>query len=187
MSRLKKQPLRPLADDEQTQLRCIARSTSQSAACVARAKALLAVADGKNYTQAAQAAGRKSGDAVSHLVARFNREGIPALWQRHGGGPATRYQAAEREAIVAQARRTPDREQDGTATWSLSTLRRALRKQGLTQISTYTIWHILKEAGLGWQNSRSWCETGTSWRMRRRKSGNVVERVMDPDAEAKKS
>lgn len=186
MSRLKKELLRSLTDEERTQLERFARSPSQSAVSVARAKSLLAVAEGKNYTQAAQAAGRKSGDAVSHLVTRFNQEGIASLHQRHGGGPSLRYQVTERETILAEARRAPDRELDGTATWSLSTLQRALRKKGLTQISTYTIWHVLKEAGLGWQTSRAWCETGTSWRVRRRKSGNLVEMVVDPDAEAKK-
>lgn len=187
MTRLKKEPLRPLVNDEVAALRSIARSTSQSASAVARAKALLAVADGKDYTQAALAAGRKSGDAVSHLVARFNQEGLAALQQRHGGGPTPRYTVAERESILAEARRAPDREQDGTATWSLSTLQRSLRSKGMSHISTYTIWLVLKEAGLGWQNARSWCETGSSWRKRRRKSGDVVEQVVDPDAEAKKS
>jgi hypothetical protein len=33
----------------------------------------------------------------------------------------------EQERILAEARRRPDREQDGTATWSLSTLQQALR------------------------------------------------------------
>jgi hypothetical protein len=47
---------------------------------------LLAVADGSDYQAAARAAGRASGDAVSRLVARFNREGIAALDPRHGGG-----------------------------------------------------------------------------------------------------
>lgn len=186
MSRLKKEPLRPLSDEERTQLLHLSRSSSQAAATVARAKALLAVADGKDYTRAAHVAGRKSGDAVSRLVARFNHEGMEALAQRHGGGHAPRYLVVEREAILSEARRTPDREADGTATWSLTTLQRALRKKGLPTISTYTIWHVLKEAGLGWQQSRSWCETGTSWRVRRRKSGTIVEMVVDPDAEAKK-
>jgi len=187
MSRRKVNPLRPLSEEELAQLQRWARSTTQPAATVARAKSLLAVAQGSNYTQAARAAGRKSGDAVAHLVARFNDEGMLSLSVRHGGGPPTRYHSAQREAILTEVRRTPDREQDGTAVWSLSTLQQALRQQGLTGISTYTIWLTLKEAGLGWQNSRTWCETGTSWRVRRRKSGNVVELVTDPDAEAKKT
>lgn len=199
MSRRQVNPLRSLSEEELTQLQRLARSPAQPAAGVARAKALLAVAQGSNYTEAARAAGRKSGDAVAHLVARFNAEGMRAVSPRHGGGAPRRYGPVERETILAEARRTPDREQDGTAAWSLSTLQRALRqkggegnggqgdKAGLSQISTYTIWLTLKEAGLGWQKSRTWCDTGTSWRVRRRKSGDVVELVTDPDAEAKKT
>jgi hypothetical protein len=92
---------------------------------------------------------------------------------------------AERNRILAEARRSPDRERDGTATWSLITLRRALRTapDGLPNVSTATIRKVLLEAGWSWQRSRSWCEPGTA--QRKRKCG-VVE-VIDPDAEAKKS
>jgi hypothetical protein len=73
------------------------------------------------------------------------------------------------------------------ATWSLSTLRRALRgaPHGLPEVSTYTIWKVLRETGFDWQRTSSWCETGRVKRKRKRKSGEVVE-VTDPDAEAKK-
>jgi hypothetical protein len=92
---------------------------------------------------------------------------------------------AERNRILAEARRTPDRERDGTATWSLMTLRRALRtaSDGLPNVSTGTIRAVLIDAGWSWQRSRSWCETGTA--QRKRKSDIVT--VVDPDAEAKKS
>ena len=81
--------------------------------------------------------------------------------------------------------RTPQREPDGTATWSLSLLQKALRHapDGLPKVSTFTIWRTLHEAGLSWQKSRTWCETGVV--MRQRKPG--VVRVSDPDAMAKKS
>jgi len=42
---------------------------------------------------------------------------------------------------------------------------------------------VLREAGLSWQQSRTWCDTGSV--QRRRKSGVVT--VRDPDTEAKKS
>ena len=92
---------------------------------------------------------------------------------------------AERNRILAEARRAPDREADGTATWSLMTLRHALRTapDGLPNVSTGTIRAVLIEAGWSWQRSRSWCETGTA--QRKRKHGIVT--VIDPDAEAKKS
>jgi hypothetical protein len=186
MSRRQKHPLRALTTDERAWLRKIARSKREPAGHVARAKQLLAVADGQSYTAAAKASGRKSGDAVAHLVARFNRDGMQAVEPRRGGGRRPEYGPGERERVLAQVRRTPDPEQDGAATWSLTLLRRALRTapDGLPAVSTYTIRAVLREAGWSWPRTRSWCETGTA--KRRRKSGEVVT-VVDPDAEAKKS
>jgi hypothetical protein len=70
-----KDPLRVLSEDEVSVLRHLSRSSREPAVVVARAKAVLAVAAGATYTAAAQAAGRRSGDAVGRLVARFNQEG----------------------------------------------------------------------------------------------------------------
>ena len=71
--------------------------------------------------------------------------------------------------------------------WSLTTLQRALRNHGYPQISRSTIHHILVEAGLTWQKNRSWCETGTARRRRKRHAQTVVVTVVDPDAAAKKN
>lgn len=185
MTRRQKDPLRPLTSEERRWLARVARSHAEPASHVARAKALLAVADGMSYTQAAKAAGRRSGDAVSNLLWRFNREGLRALEPGHGGGPTPTYTSEERERILAEARRAPDREKDGTAEWSLTTLRRSLRgaPEGLPSVSTHTIWKVLHEAGFSWQKDRSWCESGKV--ERKRKDGEVVE-VVDPDAQPKK-
>src|SRR5258706_13804669 len=102
-----KDPLRALSDEERAVLRHVSRSSREAAAVVARAKAVLAVAGGATYTAAAQAAGRRSGDAVGRLVARFNQEGLEAVVPRHGGGQSKRYTSTEREAILADARRGP--------------------------------------------------------------------------------
>jgi hypothetical protein len=184
MTRRQKDPLRPLTPQERTDLERLSRALNEPASHVARAKAVLAVAAGQTYTAAARAAGRRSGDAVAQLVARFNQVGLPAIVPGHGGGPPPTYSVAERNRILSEARRTPDREVDGTATWSLMTLRRALRTapDGLPKVSTATIRAVLLEAGWRWQRSRSWCETGTA--QRKRKHGIVT--VVDPDAEAKK-
>jgi transposase len=151
---------------------------------VARAKVLLVVADGKSYTEAARWAGRRFNDAVSGLVGRFNEEGVAALEPWHGGGPSVTYRAAERERILAEFRRTPDRAADDSTTWSLSLRQRALREapDGLPTVSIDTIWRVLHEAGVSWQRDRSWCETGQA--VRQRKSGTFI--VTDPDTEAKK-
>src|SRR5262245_27412092 len=184
MSRRQKDPLRLLTPDEQQWLERIGRSQSDPASHVARAKILLAVAGGATFTAAALAGGRRSNDAVAHLVSRFNRDGVAAIVPRHGGGHPPIYTRVHRTRILTEARRMPDREADGAASWSLLTLRRALRSasDGLPQVSTATIRAVLLEAGWTWQRARSWCETGKA--LRRRKAGPVT--VVDPDAEAKK-
>jgi hypothetical protein len=179
-----KDPLRLLAAAERRALEQIARAGSERADRVARAKALLAVAGGQRFTEAARLSGRRSGDAVAHLVSRFNSEGLAALVPRHAGGPPVVYDAATRERILREFRRPPDREQDGTATWSLTTLQRALRRapDGLPAVSTWTILQTLWDAGYTWQERRTWCHTGTV--VRKRKAGPVT--VTDPAATPKK-
>jgi len=187
MSRHRTFPLRGLTAEERQFLVRLRRSATAPASQVARAKALLAVADGDCYVAAAQAAGRRSGDAVAALVARFNQEGLAAVTPRHGGGRPLCYTAQEREQILAKVRHPPDRAQDGTAVWSISLLQKALRREGLAQISRSMIWSVLREAGLTWQRQRTWCETGTARRQRQQGGRKVSVTVSDPDAEAKKT
>src|SRR3954471_15690361 len=141
MSRRQKDPLRPLSDAERRALARLSRSQSAPAAQFARARALLAVAEGQSYTRAAQLVGRRTGDTVARWVAGFNRAGLAAVVPRHGGGHPVCYGEAEQRRILAEVARAPERVRDGTATWSLTTLRNALRRaeDGLPGISTYTI------------------------------------------------
>jgi transposase len=185
MTRRLKDPLRSLTETERQALETLSRSTSTPAVQVMRAKLLLAVAAGLTYTEAAHHIGRRSNDAVSKLVSRFNQDGLDALIPGHGGGFAVQYGETEKERILHEFQRTPQRETDGTATWSLQTLQRALRQavDGLPKVSTWTILAVLQEAGYDWQKSRTWCQTGEV--IRKRKRGKV--RVTDPDTGAKKA
>ena len=185
MSRRQNSPLRLLTTEEREWLEEISRAQSQPSSHVARAKALLAVAQGNSFTDAATAVGRRSGDAVGRVVARFNHDGLAAVDPNHGGGPQPVYGTIGSERILDEFQRTPDREHDGTATWSLTTLQRALRKapDGLPIVSRDTIARVLRDAGWTWQRSRSWCKTGTV--LRKRKAGTVE--VVDPDAMPKKT
>ena len=184
MSRHRKDPLRPFTPEERIALTRLSRSPSARAAQVERARALLAIADGATYTAAAHQVGRRHIETISAWVSRFNRNGLAAVRPGHGGGPRIRYGADAQQRILAEWARMPQREQDGTATWSLSLLQRALRQapDGLSQVSTFTIWRTLHEAGLSWQKSRTWCQTGV---VRRRRKQGTVTRV-DPDAAVKR-
>ena len=76
MSRRKKDPLRPLTDEEAATLGRISRSQAEPAARVARAIMILAVSRGDDYQDAARAAGRRSGDAVARPDARRRRRSV---------------------------------------------------------------------------------------------------------------
>ncbi|MFN8525867.1 MAG: helix-turn-helix domain-containing protein [Chloroflexota bacterium] len=150
MSRPPSRPLRPLSTDERADLEHVARSTSERADRVAHARVVLVVADGATYQEAARVAGQRSRHAVASLVARFNLVGLPALDRRPGSGRLPHYGAVEQERILREFHRVPDRARDGTATWSLTTLQRALRAapDGFPGISTVTILRTLWGAGL---------------------------------------
>jgi hypothetical protein len=86
MTRHKVDPLRALTGEEREVLTQISRAASAPASHVARARALLAVADGQNYTEAAQAAGRRAGDAGGN----DGKESEDRLRAFHGVSPRMR-------------------------------------------------------------------------------------------------
>ncbi len=182
MGRRPQQPLRPLSGEEQGTLERLVKASSARYDQARRARALYAVARGHSYIEAAGQAGYRDEGSVSRLVGRFNARGLGALSIGPGRGRNVTYGAGERARVVATAQRTPDREQDGTATWSLSTLERTARSAGLPRIGATTIRRVLRAAGSSYQRTRTWCPTGTA--VRQRKSGPV--RVIDPDTEKKR-
>jgi transposase len=143
---------------------------------------LLAVARTGVFIHAAHEAGLGSGTTVADLVARFNRHGLAAVRIASGRGRRPGYPASARAQIVATAQRQPDRRTDGTASWSLSTLQRTLRRDGLPDVGTSTIRRVLQDAGSSYQRTRTWCPTGTA--QRKRKAGVVT--VVDPNTEEKR-
>lgn len=182
MGKPQKEPLRDLAETERAALQRIVQASSERVDRVRRAHALLRVAAGESFAAAARAAGFHSGTTVTNLVSRFNRCGLAALSIAAGRGRRFTYKATARTQIVATAQAAPDRKTDGTATWSLSTLQKRLRKEGLEQIGTNTIKRVLEDAGSSYQKTRSWCPTGTAQRVR--KTGVVT--VIDPETEQKR-
>src|SRR6266496_6573844 len=93
MSRVQKAPLRPLSPQEHQELQRIVKASSEMERSaildhVRRAQALLAVAQGHSFTEAANLAGFNCPDSVAQLVARFNQRGVLSL--DIGGGRGRR-------------------------------------------------------------------------------------------------
>jgi transposase len=149
-----------LSEQEERELHRLAKASSERLDVVRRAKALLAVASGKSWTEAAHQAGLKSGDGVGKLVKRFNQRGLAALAIADGRGRKPTYTSEQQRLIITEVQREPDRKADQTATWSLMTLRQALRKEALPHIAKETIRQVLHEHGYSYQPTRTWCYTG---------------------------
>ncbi len=181
MARAQKEPLRPLTTTEYQALERVSKASSARVDTARRARALRAVAQGQTFAQAAREADVGSVTTVANLVSRFNRRGLGALRIAAGRGRRATYGTQERARIVAVAQQEPRRREDQTATWSLSTLQRRLRRDGLPRVGATTIRRVLHDAGSSYQRTRTWCPTGTAVR----KAGAV--RVVDPRTEGKKA
>ena len=182
MAAMQQERLRPVTIAEQGELKTTVKASSERRDRVQRATALLAVAGGQTLAAAARTAGYRSPGAVTYLVRRFNRVGLAALGIAVERGRRPTYDAAARARIVATAQRPSARKTDGTATWSLSTLERTIRREGLPRVGATTIRRVLRDAGSSYERSRTWCPTGTA--QRKRKAG--VVQVVDPQTEEKR-
>jgi len=171
MGRRANESLRPLTAPEEQELQRAVKATSERVDTVRRAKALLAVAAGRTLSAAGQEAGL-SREGVSKVIKRFNQRGLDVLDIATGRGRKPTYTSEQQARILAEVQRTPDRKEDQTATWSLMTLRQALRKTALPDIAAETIRQVLLEAGYSYQQTRTWCRTG--YALRKRKSGTVT-------------
>ena len=182
MAPQQKERLRALTAEEQAALARAQQATSRRHDEVQRATALLAVAAGASFVAAARSAGYASGSTVHALVKRFNARGLAAMAIAPGRGPKVIYDTTTRAQVVALAQRPPDRQVDGTASWSLSTLERAVRREIFPAPRARTIAQILRDAGSSYQKTRTWCPTGTAERKRQ----DGVVRVVDPETEQKR-
>src|SRR5258708_13901054 len=86
MAQPQQEPLRALSEQEERELKRLAKAPSERLDVVHRAKALVAVASGKPFTEAAHEAGLKSGDGGGKLGKRFNARGLAALSLAPGAG-----------------------------------------------------------------------------------------------------
>ena len=124
MGRHPKKMLREITEDEKAELTRVATSDVERVERMRRARALLAVAEGKSFTDAAHSARMRSSSGVAAIVYRFHERGMDALDTLPGAGRHPIYTPAQRELILQEVQREMDR----TSFWSLSTLERAIRR-----------------------------------------------------------
>lgn len=140
-----KEPLRALTEIEQQQRERLSKASSERVGVIRRANALLALAQGHTLTEAGKLAGI-SRLAVAQLVERFHQRGMATvLTIGPGRGRKLTSDQEVRTHILRTVQRCPDRQVDGTATWSLKTLERTIRRElGLPKLCAHTIHRVLR-------------------------------------------
>jgi transposase len=147
--------VRELTTDERHELERRARSRTEPARVVERARLVLAVAGGQTAPAAAAALGLVP-DTGRQWVGRFNRDGLRGLEDRpRSGRPATYGPEAVGEVLVA-ALTKPDQLGLPFACWTLDRLAAYLNEERGITIKRSRIDELLLAEGLRWRAQETW-------------------------------
>jgi len=147
--------LRPLTADERKELERLARSRTEEARLVQRAKIILGLAAGERPYQVADRVGVGRAAAYEWLH-RFNAEGLKGLTDHPRPGRPHTYTAEQRAEVVAAALTKPEDLGLPFASWTLDRLQAYLGEDKGIPIKRTRIDEILIAEGLRWRKQETW-------------------------------
>ena len=150
--------LRGLSKEEGKEIARLAKSRSEAAGLVKRAKVIQSMVE--DATLSPSRAGRKAGYATDSAgiawVKRFNAEGIAGLTDRDRPGRPRTHSEEVRSQLISLALQKPRSLGYPHGLWTLERLQTAFRERHGTHLSDSTIWTWLDEEGLKWKRQQSW-------------------------------
>jgi transposase len=147
--------LRKLTPEERAELERLARSRTEEARLVVRAKIVLGLAAGDRPYQVAAKVGVGRAAAYEWLH-RFNAEGLRGLTDHPRPGRPHTYTAEQRAEVVAAALTKPADLGLPFASWTLDRLRAYLSEHKGIGIKRTRIDEILIAEGLRWRQQETW-------------------------------
>ncbi len=135
MVRAQKEPLRPFEEAEDQALERVSRASSEWVDTVRRARTIQTVAPGAPLGSGGTGGRCRERDDGGEAGRPLQPPGLKAWRFAAGRGRRVTYDTEAR--IVAVAQQEPQRHEDQTATWSLSTLQRWLRRGGLPRVGMH--------------------------------------------------
>jgi transposase len=147
--------LRKLTAEERTELERLARSRTEEARLVIRAKIVLGLAAGERPYQVADRVGVGRMAAYEWLH-RFNAEGLKGLTDHPRPGRPHTYTADQRAQVVAAALTRPEDLGLPFASWTLDRLQAYLSEHKGIGIKRTRIDEILIAEGLQWRKQETW-------------------------------
>lgn len=154
----KRVKLRSLTAEEAKEVRRLARSRTETAQLVQRARVIALMLDDPQLTAAE--AGRQAGycgdGSGIQWVRRFNEAGLEGLQDRPRSGRPRTHDETVRSKLVALATQKPRTLGYPFELWTLERLQTALKEREGIHLSDSTIWTWLDEEGLQWKRQQSW-------------------------------
>ena len=147
--------LRKLTTEERTELERLARSRTEEARLVVRAKIVLGLAAGERPYQVADRVGVGRMAAYEWLH-RFNAEGLKGLTDHPRPGRPPTYTAEQRAEVIAAALTRPENLGLPFASWTLDRLAAYLAEHKGIAIKRTRIDEILIAEGLRWRKQETW-------------------------------
>jgi transposase len=147
--------LRKLTADERRELERLARSRTEEARLVMRARIVLGLADGERPYQVADRVGVGRAAAYEWLH-RFNAEGLKGLTDHPRPGRPPTYTPDQRAEVIAAALTKPEDLGLPFASWTLDRLQAYLAEQKGVGIKRTRIDEILIAEGLRWRKQETW-------------------------------
>jgi transposase len=147
--------LRKLTTGEREELERLARSRTEEARLVVRAKIVLGLADGERPYRVAERVGVGRAAAYEWLR-RFNAEGLEGLTDHPRPGRPHTYTPEQRAEVVAAALTKPEALGLPFASWTLDRLQAYLAEQKGIGIKRTRIDEILIAEGLRWRKQETW-------------------------------
>jgi transposase len=154
----KKLSVRAVTTEEKEQIERFARSRTEPARLVQRAKVIQAMVEDTQLpaNRAGCLAGYESGAAGRRIVKRFNAEGLAGLEDAPRAGRPRTHAESVRSALVSLATQKPESLGYPFKLWTLERLQTAFEERENLHLSDSTIWEWLAEEGLEWKRQESW-------------------------------
>jgi transposase len=147
--------LRKLTSEERAELERLARSRTEEARLVARARIVLGLAAGERPYQVADRVGVGRMAAYEWLH-RFNAEGLTGLTDHPRPGRPPTYTADQKAEVIAAALTKPESLGLPFASWTLDRLQAYLSEHKGIPIKRTRIDEILIAEGLRWRKQETW-------------------------------
>ena len=147
--------LRDLTAEEASAVESLARSRTEPARRVERARIIRRASRGGTPPAIAEALGLRA-ETVRRRIRRFNAEGLAALEDRHRSGRPASFSTDVVAAVIATALTSPRRLGLPFASWTLDRLAAYLLEHEGIAMRRSRIDEILLREGLRWRRQETW-------------------------------